>query len=216
MQSSIVLTPERLTFIRTAFENNPFISIQRVSTALNMPQTIVDLATKLLKLHLYRVNIVQEILPTDCPKRIKFCNQILKFVNDAGQFDYFHISYEAWFTLDGSKNYRVWSCDNPSAYTDTSPNSPKIVVWYAMSRCRIIGPNFFNTAVNSDVYCDIICQFISLLELDDRYNQISTRQSQSPCIKSNHEILYRHFFEMFQKVYGHHEVWISPHWNIER
>ncbi len=41
-------------------------------------------------------------------------------------------------------------------------------VWCAISRRRIVGPIFFTTTITSDVYADILMQFIALLEEDER------------------------------------------------
>lgn len=90
-----VLTSEKMDNIKSVFENDPSTSIRKVSAALNTSQTSVHRDTRLLKLHPYRVNVVQELLPADYPKRIDFCNWILQFVKDVGQFDYFFFSDEA-------------------------------------------------------------------------------------------------------------------------
>lgn len=45
-------------------------------------------------------------------------------------------------------------------------------VWYAVSKYCIIRPIFFDTTVANDDCCDIIKQFISLLEPDERYIRI--------------------------------------------
>lgn len=93
------------------------------------------------------------------------------FQNRIADFNYFFFSYEAWFQLDGyinSQNYRVWSTNKPHAYVDKSLHPPKIGVWCAISRRRIVGPIFFETTIDSDTYCDIIQQFIALLKPDER------------------------------------------------
>ncbi len=47
--------------------------------------------------------------------------------------------------------------------------SQKIGVWCAISRRRIVGPFFFTTSINSERYCEIIQQFIAMLELSECY-----------------------------------------------
>jgi hypothetical protein len=43
----------------------------------------------------------------------------------------------------------------------------KIGVWCAISRCRIIGPLFFETSINAEAYQELIQQFIALLKVDE-------------------------------------------------
>ncbi|PSN41908.1 hypothetical protein C0J52_06823 [Blattella germanica] len=50
----------------------------------------------------------------------------------------------------------------------TALHSEKIGVWVAISKSRIIGPLFYDTTVDSDVYIDqIIYPFLSLLNEDE-------------------------------------------------
>ncbi len=51
-----------------------------------------------------------------------------------------------------------------------SPWHPiKVGVWCAVSKRRIIGPIFFDSSVDSEVYTKIIKDFITLLEPEERY-----------------------------------------------
>ncbi len=95
-----VLTPERLGKIRTAFQKNWSTSTRKVSTQMNTSQWSIVHATKLLNLHPYRINMVQELLLTDSLKRITFCNWLLRqFKNNVQHLDYVFFSDEAWFIL---------------------------------------------------------------------------------------------------------------------
>ncbi len=88
------------------------------------------------------------------------------------RFDNFYFSDEMRFALDGyinSQTYCVWLSENPRAYIDKGLHPAKIGVWYSISRKRIIGPIFFTTIVDSNAYCNIIYQFITLLNEDERY-----------------------------------------------
>ncbi len=45
---------------------------------------------------------------------------------------------------------------------------PKVGVWCTINRQWIVGPIFFTATITSDVYVDILMQFIALLEEDER------------------------------------------------
>ncbi len=109
----------------------------------------------MLKLKPYKVNVVQELLPADCPKRVVFCQWLLDDFDgntNIGKFDNFFFSDEAWFTLDSyinSQLYRVWSTDNPHSYVDKALHPPQIGVWCAMTRKRICWDAEFKTGCTS-------------------------------------------------------------------
>ncbi len=73
--------------------------------------------------------------------------------------------------MDGyinSQNYRTWSAENPHEYCKAGLHPPKVGVWCAIIWRWIVGPIFFTTTITSDMYADILMQFIALLEEDER------------------------------------------------
>ncbi|RWS10786.1 uncharacterized protein B4U80_09266, partial [Leptotrombidium deliense] len=70
---------------------------------------------------------------------------------------------EAWFHLSGyvnSQNCRFWSADKPRKVVESPLHPQKVGVWCAISHRRIIGPIFFEKTVNTEVYLDILRQFL--------------------------------------------------------
>jgi len=63
--------------ILRAFEENPQISVRRVSRALAMPQTTVYRVLRENRLHPYHFQRVQQLLTRDEIQRIYFCEGIL-------------------------------------------------------------------------------------------------------------------------------------------
>ncbi len=63
-----------------------------------------------LKMHPYRVSIVQELKPPNLTRRVTFCHWILHLMclgHDIAMFDNFFYSDEAWFHLDGFINAQM-------------------------------------------------------------------------------------------------------------
>ncbi len=82
--------------VKLQFEKCPLKSIHR--------------ATRMLKLKSYEVNVVQELLPADCPKWVAFCQWLPDEFNgntNIGKFDNFFFSDEAWFALNGYINSQL-------------------------------------------------------------------------------------------------------------
>lgn len=89
------------------------------------------------------------------------------------KLDHTFFSEKAWLRLHisgyvNSQNTRIWSSDNPHVLHEQPLHSQKFVVWCVIFHRRIVGPIFFETTLNSEVYADIITQFISLMEVDER------------------------------------------------
>jgi hypothetical protein len=75
-------------------------------------------------------------------------------------------SDEAWFHLSGylnSQNSRFWSSENPHLFHEVPLRSQKIGCWCAIS-CI-----FFSESVTAKKYQEIIMQFISLLNEEERF-----------------------------------------------
>jgi hypothetical protein len=74
---------------------------------------------------------------------------------------------EAWFHLSGyvnSQNSRYWATESPHELHE----QPLHGVWCGVSATRIIGPIFFDSTVNTDVYLTILEEFYSQLTEQER------------------------------------------------
>jgi hypothetical protein len=136
-------------------------------------------------LKLYRVSCVQELRPADKEKRVKYCKWFLKNIV-AGELDptLYFMSSEAWFH---SQNTRYWSAENPHNLHQVPLHDQKIGVWCAVSASRIIGPTFFDTTVNTDVYLQIFRNLYSQLTENER-QQCFFQQDGATCHTSHHSL----------------------------
>jgi hypothetical protein len=104
---------------------------------------------------------------------------------------------EAYFTNKSyinSQTTRIWAAENPHELHQVPLHTEKIGAWCAISRCRIIGPIFFDTTVTSAVYADIVQQFVVLLNEDERYGWY--QQDGVTCHTSNGTVtLLKQFFD---------------------
>jgi hypothetical protein len=67
-----------------------------------------------------------------------------------------------------SQNSRIRSAENPHTFHERPLHSSKVGVWFAVSRRRIIGPIFFSETITAERYQELIMNFISVLEVDER------------------------------------------------
>ena len=168
------LNTELLTGIQNDLNQNPNLSKRRIAANKNISLGSAHMGVrKILKLHPYKVQVFYELISTDFPKRINYCQWLLNAINDNPSIlDNMFFSDEAWFQLNGyvnSQNYRFWSSSNPHQYIEAPLHSAKTGVWCAMSRKKIIGPIFFSGRLNFEAYINIIMEFIGNLEVEDRY-----------------------------------------------
>ncbi len=193
-----IVTPAKICDVRDRVQANPSLSTRRLSSQTGISPRSVRRVLRKLKLHPYKVRIVQELQEPDYTKRVRYCRWLRNFVTEHGQsvFDTVWYTDEAWFHLSGyvnSQNNRYWSGENPHRFEETSLHPLKIGVWCAMSRRRIVGPIFFEGRINSQVYMDMITQFIALLEPEEAYSWF--QQDGARCHTSTETLAFlREFF----------------------
>lgn len=169
---SLARTPEVVSNIQQRITRSPKKSIRRLAQQAGVSRTTCHRVLKSLKMRPYRVTCVQELKQPDKAKRIHYCRWLLSMIEEEllDPLLYF-MSDEAWFHLSGyvnSQNTRHWSCENPHIIYEAPLHDQKIGVWCAVSGTRIVGPIFFSSIVNTDVYLDILRQFNEQLTPQER------------------------------------------------
>jgi AraC-like DNA-binding protein len=173
-QEPSVLTGLTLTEIQGLILENPSLSVRKLSQQVHASKTTVHRA---LRLHLgmcpYRATVTHQLLPTDLPARVHFCEWIsLVTENDPHFLHRCYFSDEAWFHLDGyvnAQNSRHWSTENPHVIVERPLHPIKVGVWAAMSATRIFIV-FFDCTVNAVVYQRFLDEFATTFTENDIYN----------------------------------------------
>lgn len=151
--------------IRTVFENAPETSIRRAACQVNSnPGTVYKILRNRLKLKAYRYSLVQCLQESDFALRAGFASLMLeKLSSDPNFLHRIVFSDEAAFHICGKvnrHNMRIWGSENPRKTIEHQRDSPKIIVWCAMSSDTIFGPFFFReSTVNSANYLDMLQNF---------------------------------------------------------
>jgi hypothetical protein len=162
-----VRTPEAVANIQKRILASSNKSVRKLSQQPVLKRTSCHRVLRSLHLKLYRVSCVQELRLSDKEKRVKYCEWFLKKTVD-GELDQmlYFLSDKALFHLSGhvkSQNIRYWSAENPHNLHQVPLHDHKIGFWSAVSASRIIGPIYFDTTVNTDVYLQIFENFYSQL-----------------------------------------------------
>ena len=84
-------------------------------------------------------------------------------------------------------NTRYWSSENLYVIHETSLHDLKIGVWCAVSGTKIVGPIFFESTVNTDVYLYILRQFNDQLTPQDKM-QFFFQQDGATCHTSHRSL----------------------------
>nr|XP_005998403.1 PREDICTED: uncharacterized protein LOC102358965 [Latimeria chalumnae]XP_005998404.1 PREDICTED: uncharacterized protein LOC102358965 [Latimeria chalumnae] len=100
----------------------------------------------------------------DYHARLDFCQQFKsKIHNSPGFLDELTFSDETTFHISGKvnrHNCRIWGTEKPQEVWQHERDSPKINVWCALRKSRIIGPFFFEEAtVNGEHYLAMLQNF---------------------------------------------------------
>nr|XP_020451198.1 uncharacterized protein LOC109957565 [Monopterus albus] len=167
-----VLTPEVVRDIQQRIASGPRKSTRRLSQQVGVSRTTCRRVLRSLNLKPYRLTCVHDLKEPDKAKRVNYCKWLLTVITDGhvNPLLYF-MTDEAWFHLSGHVNTqctRYWSAESPHLTHETPLHDQKIGVWCAVSGTRIVGPIFFESAVNTAVYLDIFEQFYHQLTPEEK------------------------------------------------
>lgn len=117
-----------------------------------------------LSFHPYKIMIVQELSPPDYQNRLNRCQEMINRIPPTSTF---FSSDEAHFHLSGAVNkqhFRYWCDRNPRQIHERPLHSPKVTVWWAISKFGVIGPYFFEedgrtVTVNAQRYLFMLERF---------------------------------------------------------
>lgn len=161
-------TEENIDIVLQSVRENPTQSTRKRSRILNVSRTSLQrILKKDLRLHPYKIQLVQELKDTDAIQRLNYANEMFSRFSS---FNNVLFSDEAHFHINGhvsKQNCRYWSPENPKRKHQKPLHSPKVTVWAAMSARGIIGPYFFEDGrgraitVNSERYVAMIEEFFT-------------------------------------------------------
>jgi len=119
-------------------------SLRHRSQQLDIPRrTMQRILTKDLHLHAYKIQLTQEIKPTDHVHRREFVNCVLENQKVDGNISKKIIfSNEAHFQLDGyvnTQNCRIWGAENPRVIHEKPLHSQRATVWCGFWAGGVIG-----------------------------------------------------------------------------
>lgn len=186
-----VRTPQLTARINEFMTRSPRKSTTRLAQQVHVSRRTCGRVLKCLKFKPYRVTAVQQLKEPDRDKRVNFCRWLLDMVAD-GHLDplMFIMSDEAWFHLSGyvnSQNSRYWATQNPNLLFEQPLHDQKIGVWCAMTAKRIVGPIFFDTTVNTDVYLTFLEELYSQLT-EEENNYCFFQQDGATCHTSERSL----------------------------
>jgi transposase len=165
-----VVTPENIEKVKSVMTETQNTSTRRASAIVNISKTSVLRAIKKIGLFPYKIRILQQLKDFDYGLRLQYCYKLLNNFDIALKTFF---SDESWVHLSGyinRQNTRDWRMkgEGPTKFLECPLHSEKIGVWCAMSSDRIIGPIFFENAINSEKYIDILQQFYNLLTPEEK------------------------------------------------
>lgn len=144
-------TNENIELLEEAFAQSQGKSIRRAALELNINKSSIQRMLRgTIGLYPYKLQVVHKLQEEDYDSRVEMCESLLHhFQNDNEIMKNLWFSDESIFHLSGRvnrHNCRIWGKSNPSVTLEHERDSPKLVVWCAMSSTGIIGPFFFRDA----------------------------------------------------------------------
>ena len=112
-------------------------SIRQATGQLGLSYSCIQGTLKDVKLHPYRIQLVQKLPEMDFPARRVMCEELLNmFAEDEQTLANICFSDEAPFHVGGcvnKHNCRIWGYENPPILVELPLNSPKVNVWMGSS-----------------------------------------------------------------------------------
>lgn len=181
-----VRSAENISVVRDSVAEEPSTSTRRRAQQLNISRTsLMRILNKDLNLHAYKVQLTQELKPTDHFKRRQYAEWLVEQTEVNGDFTKKIIfSDEAHFHLCGfvnKQNCRIWANENPQVIVEKPMHPQRVTVWCGLWAGGVIGPYFFENEVGQAVtvngvrYREMITDFlwpeIEDMDLDDMWFQ---------------------------------------------
>lgn len=143
-----VRTPENIAAVAESVRDAPGTSVHRRSQQLNISKTSLRrILRKDLGMTPYKVQLVQQLKPTDHAMRFRFATWAWNRLEEDADFGQKIIfSDEAHFHLSGyvnKQNCRIWGTENPHAIEEKPMHPQRVTVWCGFWSKGIIGPFFF-------------------------------------------------------------------------
>ena len=159
-----------IQLVATSVDDQPRLSTRRRSMQLQMSRTSLQrILTKDLKYHPYKIQLTQELHPTDYQKRLDFATRFLQLAENEDFVNNLIMTDEAHFHLSGfvnKQNCRFWASENPKEVHERPLHTAKVTVWCGITSSRIIGPYFFEDdngdaiSVNGHRYRQMIQEYL--------------------------------------------------------
>lgn len=160
-----------ITIAQDLLEEDPNLSAARGAQALGISKSSMRRVFRLdLKLLPYKIQMVQQLMPEDYPRRLQYGKTMQNLERNEDDFwNKIIMSDEAHFHLNGNVNKqtcRFWADKNPEQYREKPLHDKRVTVWAGICADCIIGPFFFENdkgeaiTVNGDRYRAMVNTFL--------------------------------------------------------
>ena len=178
------VSDDNIERVHEAFMLSPHKSVARASRELDTPKmTVWMVLRKRLCFKSYEMRLVQALTPADKEKRRGFCEEIQLKVEENDFVEKLIFCDEAAFHISGKvnvHNVHIWGTEQPHAQIEHQRDSPKVIVFSAVSREKLHGPFFFTEAtVTGDSFLDMLENWF-LPQLNTKYDDYILQREGPP------------------------------------
>ena len=172
-----LLSTETIKRVRNIFQWSPRKSIRRASRELEMSSTTIwQVVKKHLHMIPYKLHLLQHLKDTNKPTFVPKCRRCWKKTDLMTDKATFHLTDKV-----NKHNTFIWETEHPHSTLEHVRDSPKVNVFYAISKKRVYEPFFFQgTTVNSEVYLDMLQNWLIKLLFDGEQADFIFQQNGVP------------------------------------
>lgn len=155
------LTDETEEQILDQIESDPSTSVRKISRSIGVPKSSIHVILKRNEMHPFHVQRVQALLPADYPKRVTFCREMLRRMQEDTDF-FNRILWTDECTLKrvgifNVRNTHCWSIENPhQVRRDHFQHQFSINLWAGIICGELIGPFRLPERVTAPIYLEFL------------------------------------------------------------
>ena len=178
-------SPTKQENLLERLQQSPRKSVRQAARETGISKSSTHRILKRVHLKSFKPVLVHALNEDDPDRRVQFCEWYLANCTQDADFPNKIVwSDEALFKLNGSVNRHnctYWASENPHDVSKHHTNLPGVTVWCGLSAFGVIGPYFFDNAVNGPVYLKLLQETVMpLIRRLFRYNDFYFQQDGAP------------------------------------
>lgn len=153
--------PDDVDLVREEVSRDSSVSVRTIERRIGIPKSQVHRILRQEGFYAYHLQRVQQLKPADYPKRVAFCQEMLRrHAEDENFFNNILWTDESHFKRCGifnTHNYHSWSIGNPHLTRESNFQEQfSVNLWSGILNGQLIGPFELPDRLNGEAYLEFL------------------------------------------------------------